>query len=212
MKQIYVEQRVKFENEEIYYTIDAINRAIAVNKQISFLYHHRIIVDKKAKLDKGREFRISPYALLWENDKYYLAGNYGKYNTVSNYRLDRMKHAAVTDVDSRPFSEVSPYRQYFDAADYLRKTFNMYNGEQEMIELRCANGILEAVIDKFGSEIEFCCHDENAFTVRAHVCVSDGLVEWLLQYGGRITVQSPSRLRQEIIRQINGLNTAYQTI
>jgi len=209
-KQIYVDQRVKFENEEIYYNIDAINRAISSGKQISFLYYHRIIVDQKAVLDKGREFQISPYALLWANDKYYLAGNYNKYDTVSNFRLDRMKHASVTAVDSRSFREVSPYREYFDTADYLRKTFNMYNGEQELVELRCANDILEAVVDKFGSEIEFCCHDENAFTVRAHVCVSNGLIEWLLQYGSRITVQSPIRLRQEIISQINGLNTVYQ--
>lgn len=209
-KQVYVDQRIKFENEEIYYNIDAVNRAISSNRQITFMYHHRIIVEQKAQLDKGREFRISPYALLWANDKYYLAGNYDKYDTVGNFRLDRMKHVVMTKQDSRPFSEVSPYRNYFDTADYLRKSFNMYNGEQEMIELRCANNILEAVVDKFGSEIEFSCHDENAFTVRAHVYVSDGLIEWLLQYGDRIVVQSPIRLRQEMIRKINGLREAYQ--
>lgn len=147
---------------------------------------------------------------MWANDKYYLAGNYDKYNDVSNFRLDRMKHVTVTELESRPFSEVSPYREYFDAADYLRKSFNMYNGEQEMIELRCENSVLEAVADKFGSEIEICSHDEDSFTVTAHVYVSDGLIEWLLQYGKRITVQSPDRLRQEIIRQIKGLNEAYQ--
>lgn len=209
-KQVYVDQRIKFENEEIYYNIDAVNRAISANKQITFVYYHRIIVDHKAQMDQGREFRISPYALLWANDKYYLAGNYDKYDSVSNFRLDRMKHAAVTELDSRPFSQVSSYRNHFDTADYLRKSFNMYNGEQEMIELRCANNILEAVVDKFGSEIEFSCHDENAFTVRANVNVSDGLIEWLMQYGDRIVVQSPSHLRQEIIQRINHLNSAYQ--
>ncbi len=210
VKQIYVDQRIKFDNEEIYYTIDSINRAIAANKQISFLYYHKVIVNQKALFDKGREFQISPYALLWANDKYYLAGNYNKYDNVSNYRLDRMKHAVVTGLDSRPFTEVSPYRNFFDTADYLRKSFNMYNGEQEMIELRCSNTILEAVADKFGNETEFSCHDENAFTVRAHVYVSEGLVEWLLQYGGRITVQSPKRLRLEMIKQIEQMNTSYQ--
>ncbi len=209
-KQIYVDQRLKFDNEEIFYNIDTVNRAIAANKQITFLYHHQIIVGQNAQLDKGREFRISPYALLWANDKYYLAGNYDKYDTVSNFRLDRMKRAAISELDSRPFSEVSPYCNYFDTADYLRKSFNMYRGEQELIELRCANNLLEAVVDKFGSEIEFSCHDDNAFTVRAHVYVSDGLIEWLLQYGERIVVQSPSHLKQEMIEKINGLSAAYQ--
>lgn len=210
LKQIYIDQRVKFDNEEIYYNIDAINRAIATHKKISFLYHHKIISNRKAEFDEGREFTISPYALLWANDKYYLAGNYEKYDTLSNYRLDRIKHAIVQDCDSRPFSEVSSYRDYFDSADYLKKTFNMYHGEQEWIELRCANNILETIVDKFGYEIEFSCHDENAFTVRANVYVSEGLVEWLLQYGNRIVVQSPKKLKREMVKRIEELNTAYE--
>ncbi|HHV31730.1 helix-turn-helix transcriptional regulator [Caproiciproducens sp. LBM24188] len=207
--QIFIEKRVKFDNEEIYYTIDAINRAIANNKQITFQYRHRVIKDHKLGFDSGREFTISPYALIWANDKYYLAGNYAKYDDVSNYRVDRMRHVVVTEQEARPFSEVSPYREYFDSADYLKKSFNMYHGEQEMVELRCTNDILETVADKFGDEVEFCCHDEKGFTVRARVYVSKGLVEWLLQYGDRIVVQQPKHLREEMIHQIEALRGAY---
>lgn len=209
-RQIYVDRRVKFDNEEIYYTIDAVNRAIAKNRQISFLYHHKVIVNRKLEFDQGREFTISPYALLWASDKYYLAGNYGKYDNVSNYRLDRMKHVVVTELDSRPFAEVSPYRGYFDTADYLKKNFNMYNGEQELVELRCSNDILEAVTDKFGDGVEFCCHDDNAFTVRVRVNVSDGFVEWLLQYGGKIVVQAPKSLQQKMLERVEELREAYR--
>lgn len=211
-KQIYVDQRIKFENEEIYYNIDAINRAIANNRKISFRYHHRFISNHTAELDEGKEFVISLYALLWSNDKYYLAGNYEKYDNVSNYRVDRIRRVVVLDSTARPFSEVSPYKDYFDSADYLRKTFNfnMYYGEPELIELRCSNTLLETITDKFGSGIEFSCHDENAFTVRAKVYVSDGLIEWLLQYGNRIVVQSPQKLRQEMMLRIRQMQEAYQ--
>lgn len=208
-KQIYVQQRNKFENEEIYYSIDAINRAIASGRQLSFQYYHQVIVSNRLQPGRGKEFTISPYALLWANDKYYLVGNYGKYNNLSNYRLDRIRHAVVTEEKVRHFSEVSPYRDFFDAADYLHKTFNMYNGEQELVELRCANDILEAVVDKFGTDMEFCCHDENGFTVRSRICVSDGLMEWLLQYGGRITVQAPESLRRAMMEKVEGLRKAY---
>lgn len=208
-QQLYMDQRVKFDNEEIYYTIDAVNRAIAQNKQITFQYHHKVIVGHRLEYDKGREFTISPYALLWANDKYYLAGNYGKYDNVGNFRVDRMKHVLVTKLDCRPFSEVSPYHNYFDAADYLKKSFNMYTGEQELIELRCSNDILETVADKFGTNLEFYCHDDNAFTVRARVYVSDGLIEWLMQYGSRIVVQAPKDLRQKMLDRIASLNEAY---
>lgn len=209
-KQIFIDQRIKFDNEEIYYSIDSINRAIAANRQICFVYHHKSIVDHKIRFDNGRKFTISPYALIWADDKYYLAGNYDKYDSVSNYRLDRIKHVEITNLKSRPFSEVSPYLDHFDAADYLRKNFNMYNGEKELIELRCSNKILEAVADKFGDDTEYCCHDENGFTVRAHVNVSEGLIEWLLQYGSNILVQSPRHLREEIICRIEQMESAYQ--
>jgi len=208
-KQINVEQRVKFENEEIYYNIDTINHAIAEHVKISFFYHHRVIVNQKARFDEGRKFTISPYALLWVNDKYYLAGNYDKYDAISNYRLDRMKHVEATSCESRPLCEVSLYEKYFDTSDYLKKTFNMYSGEQEMIALRCANDLLETIVDKFGSELEFTCHDDNAFTVRASVYVSDGLIDWLLQYGGRITVLSPKSLKDVMIKRIEALSAAY---
>jgi predicted DNA-binding transcriptional regulator YafY len=208
-KQINVEQRVKFENEEIYYNIDTINHAIAEHIKISFFYHHRVIVNQKARFDEGRKFTISPYALLWVNDKYYLAGNYDKYDAISNYRLDRMKHVEATPFESRPLNEVSSYEKHFDTSDYLKKTFNMYSGEQEMIALRCSNDLLETIVDKFGSELEFTCHDDNAFTVRASVYVSDGLIDWLLQYGGRITVLSPKSLKDVMIKRIEALSAAY---
>lgn len=210
LKQIDVEHRIKFENEQIYYMIDTINRAISDHKKISFFYHHQVIVNQKPQLDEGRQFTISPYSLLWANDKYYLAGNYDKYDKISNYRLDRMKQVALTPYDSRSFCEVSSYIEYFDTSDYLKKTFNMYNGEQERIVLRCSNRLLETIVDKFGSEIEFTCHDDNAFTVRASVYVSDGLIDWLLQYGERIIVLSPKSLKDVMIERVEAMYAAYQ--
>jgi predicted DNA-binding transcriptional regulator YafY len=209
LKQINFEPRVKFENEEIYYNIDAIHHAIAENKKISFIYHHRVIVNQRAPFNEGRKFTVSPYALLWVSDRYYLAGNYEKYDAISNYRLDRMKHAEVTPFEARPLNQVSSYEKYFDTSDYLKKTFNMYNGEQRMIVLRCANGLLETIVDKFGSELEFTCHDDNAFTVRVSVYVSDGLIDWLLQYGDRIVVLSPKSLKDTIIKKIEAMSALY---
>ncbi|QEY34007.1 WYL domain-containing protein [Caproiciproducens galactitolivorans] len=179
-------------------------------KKISFCYHHNVIVNQRAQLDEGKKLIISPYALLWHNDKYYLAGNYEKYNNISNYRIDRMKHVELTDLSVRPFSEVSDYRECFDTTDYARKSFHMFHGEQERIVLRCSNDLIDVIVDKFGRNIELSCHDRNAFTVRASVFVSDGLVEWLMQHGDRVVVLSPKRLKEKMIHQIDAMRTAYQ--
>lgn len=208
--QVFVDERVKFENEEIYYTIDTIHRAIHQQKKIRFQYHHRVIEDGRAALDAGREFLISPYALLWSNDKYYLVGNYEKYDNVINYRLDRMKHVELTGEKSRSFREVTPYRRYFDVADYLRKSVNMYAGEQAGVELRCENSFLEVLLDKFGSDVSIRSDGTEHFVARFKVYVSAGLIEWLMQYGDRAVVREPVSLREEIQKKLAAFRAAYR--
>lgn len=202
-------ERIKFENEEIYYTIDAVHAAIHQKKKIKFEYHHRVISNGKAELDAGREFILSPYALLWSNDRYYLVGNYEKYDNIVNYRLDRMRRVEITGEESRPFSEVSSYGDYFDVSDYLRKSVNMYGGEQDSVELRCKNDFLEIVLDRFGSDIVIQADGKKHFVAQLKVYISEGLREWLVQYGDRATVLSPASLREEIREKIAAIRAAY---
>ncbi len=207
--QVCIDQRVKFSNEEIYYTIDAIHRAISEKKKIHFWYYHQMISGLRAKPNQGREFTISPYALLWSNDKYYVAGNYEKYDSVGNYRLDRMKKVTVTNEKARPFEEVSGYVGQFDAADYLRKSFNMFSGEPQYIELSCDVSLLETVLDKLDSDADFLGHGNGKFTVRSKVLASEGLEEWLMQYGDRIEVLSPQELREKMRKKAESLLWLY---
>jgi len=207
---IYVQNCEKIGNEEIYYTIDTAARAITQKKKIQFTYYHRVISENRAVPDAGRSFLISPYALIWNSDRYYLAGNYGKYDSVSVYRLDRMKHTCISDESSRPFEEVSEYRGRFNTEDFARRTFHMYHGERRTVELRCSSGLLEAVLDKFGNDIPLNRQDENTFTIQTEIYLSEGFVEWVLQYGGQIEVLSPEPLRQEIVRRIRAMENTYR--
>ena len=208
-KQIFINQRVKFKNEEIYYTINTINYAISQKKKISFIYYHRTIQNKKIGFKEGKNFLVSPYALLWANDKYYLAGNYEKYDTIGNYRIDRMRHTQITAQTIRPFQEVSIYQDYFDTADYLKKTFNMFSGTPQIIELQCKYDFLETFLDKFGDSVNIVEQTEQTFTVRAKVYSSSGLVEWLMQYGDRVTVISPEDLKQQVVERIQKMRKLY---
>ncbi|MFU0833066.1 MAG: WYL domain-containing protein [Oscillospiraceae bacterium] len=206
---VHMNLRPKYENEEIYYTIDAIHRAILKEKKISFLYRHYVIRGRRIVQDEGRRFLISPYALIWNSDKYYLAGNYEKYNDVSVYRLDRMKHVEILSKPARPFSEVSEYRDFFDAEDYAAKTFHMYHGDLKTVVLRCADEALELLLDKFGGELSISGREEGFFTVCVQVFAGEGLVEWLLQYGDRITVISPQELRNQVTERIRQIGQQY---
>lgn len=207
--QVHVNPRPKFGNEEIYYSIDAVERAVAQKKKLSFVYHHHAIEGNRIVQNDGRRFVVSPYALIWDSDRYYLAGNYEKYDSVSVYRLDRMRHAEVTGQEARPFSEVSDYRDWFDAADYAARTFHLYHGELQTVGLRCRDDALEAVLDKFGDGLRLSGRGDGFFSVQVRVYAGEGLLEWLLQYGDRIAVLSPEPLRSEMAARVRRIGETY---
>lgn len=199
--QLSSSKRIKFSNEQIYYVIDEINRAIAAKKRVEFDYYKYEIVDNKPVLTKQRRFEISPYALVWANDKYYLVGNYDKYDNLSNYRLDRIKMIDISDKAARPYSDVCGYDTEFDSSDYVKKNIMMYNGEEIEIELVCSNELLDLMIDKFGSDTMIVNKMKNRFYIKATVFFSEGLIDWLFQYCDRVKILSPKMLEEKIIEK-----------
>lgn len=199
--QIYYDKRVKFDNEQILYVTDNINGAISEHKKIKFAYYRKEIKNGKIRRKKTHDHIISPYALIWNDDKYYLVGNYDKYDTLSHYRLDRMGSIEVLDEPARPVKEVSEYKNNFDAGDYVSKTFQMYSGSDEIIELICDNSLLEKMIDKFGDKAAYNNYGEDRFYLRAEGYVSEGLADWLMSFGDKCYVQAPYRMRELIIER-----------
>lgn len=209
--QVYIENRVKCANEEIYYYIDKIHRAISQNRQISFIYSKRAVNEKcDGIMYHEKEHCVSPYAMIWSNDHYYLVGNTEKYNNLMHLRIDRMKKVEITDKPSRSFTEVSPYKLSFDSADYSSKTFNMFSGDTQRIEIVCHNSILEEILDRFGSDVTLRRSEvPDCFELMAKCSISDGLVSWLMQFGSKIEVVTPKSLRFDISKRAKEILEVY---
>ncbi len=207
---ICIENRSKSGNEDIYKNIELLNVAITKQLQVRIKY-------AKNKLDGTRlsanikEMVINPYALLWEADHYYLIGNNKKYDNLTHLRVDRISSVTVTKEKCRHFSEVSEYKQRFDTADYSRKVFNMYGGEKCRIDLECKVNLLDQIADKFSNGIFIRHFDgEDTFRFTADALISDGLVGWLMQFGGDIKVLSPESLKQKVIENAEKLVEIYK--
>ena len=207
---IYIEYRNKCDNEEVYISIDILRTAIDAGKKVSLKYRTRQISEDRKITFKEREFVVSPYALIWMDDHYYLVCNNEKYDNLMHMRIDRMKSVAVCDMPYRHFSEVCDYKERFDIADYASKTFNMFGGELCDIELSCNFGILEQVIDRFGDKIHIICAENDKFAFRVKGLISEGLVGWIMQFGGEIEVTAPKKLRDMICDKINFLHNTYK--
>lgn len=208
-KSMYIDNGHKCTNEEIYYNIDTLSRAIEQGKKIELLYVSRIINSQRKIILKEKQRKLSPYALIWQNDHYYLVANYEKYDNLIHIRVDRMKKVSMTDEDCRYFGEVSEYTDYFDIADYAKKSFQMYTGEETEIELECKEEILEQVIDRFSDKIFIRNHEKGTFRFTTEVLFSEGLVNWILQFGKDIKVISPKKLSERICERVKEISQLY---
>ncbi len=192
--QVYVDNRPKCKNEEIYYTISLLDEAISAKVKVSFTYTKRRITEEFKTAKEEKSFTVSPYALIWSDDHYYLVCNNEKYNNLMHLRIDKIKHLEKTNLPARHFSEVSDYKNHFDSADYASKLFNMYSGEPKPVEFICNNDALEPMLDRFGENVKIQKYDDEHFVLRTNVAASEGLVSWIVQFGGRVEVKSPNDL------------------
>ncbi|MDD5923720.1 MAG: WYL domain-containing protein [Clostridia bacterium] len=208
--ELYMDDRSKFKNEEIYYNVDRINEAIKNKKKIKFVYYHKVIKEGKLCNDSGREFIVSPYGLFWLDDRYYLAGNYEKYDTIANYRIDRMKKVEILDEECRNVSEVYS-KELFDTAEYVRLNVEAFSGESEQVKLKFPPYLLDVITDKFGEDIEFVKKGNTSITTTLELNISDGLINWLLPYADKIEILYPEKLKSELIGRLHKINDFLKT-
>ncbi len=197
-------------NEEIYYSIDRISTAIEEKRQIRLIYSSRSFSKDREVEKSSKEMVINPYALTWQDDHYYLIGNYAKYDNLIHLRLDRISSVEVLKTESRHFSEVSEYKDIFDTADYTNKLFSMYSGESVKVELRCKKEITEQLLDRFSEKVFITDVSENEFSFSVNAVVSDALVTWIINYGSKIKVLAPENLKEMVKKRAKEVLKNYE--
>jgi predicted DNA-binding transcriptional regulator YafY len=208
-KQIFLDKRIKNENEEIFYNIDKLHTAISKKCRVNLKYVKRILrssgrVDKTTKSFEA----LSPYSLVWVDDHYYLLCNNKKYDNIMHLRLDRIKSVEISDEPARPVSEVSRYINELDVADYVKRSFNMFGGDLETVILKCPGELTETVFDRFGKDIKVFDSDGETFSFSTVAMVSEGLISFVLQFEG-VEVIRPESLREKVKTRIKELNRIY---
>lgn len=192
--QVYVDSNSKCDNEEIYYIIDALHEAILNKNKVKFVYKRRNIDIENRKSFTEKTFVVSPYALIWKDDHYYLVCNNEKYDNLMNLRLDRMKKIQQLEEDCRPIGEVSEYKDALDVSDYSSKMFSMFSGCSHPVKLLCSLDIREEIMDRFGEKISLTAVDPSHFETVIDAAVSEGLVSWIMSFGDKLKILEPESL------------------
>ena len=197
VRNVDVENRIKADNEKIYYIMDALNDAINDKKKVSFQYYtYNRNKERVAKHD-GEVYVFSPYKMIWNGDYYYAVGYSEKHNSIGSFRVDRI----VTTPKILSEEQHEPPKG-FDLNTYLNSMFRMYNGERKQVELICDNDLMDAVIDKFGKDVDVSAYDENSFKVDVMTSVGNVFYSWIFGFGGRVYINSPADVKAEYAKMV----------
>ncbi len=200
----------KSTNEEIFYSIDRIERAIRNRRQISLAYTGRTIRGGFLQQSKVENIRVSPYALMWTEQKYFLVGSAEEGRRLLQLPLDQVKRVQVLERLAHPFCKVYTGCGSILLYDGCGETLNAINPETQWIQLRCENRMIERVWDRFGSSVPMHADGPEHCIIRVQSPIGDELLRWVLSFGAGIEIKAPRSLRKRMRDQIHLLEQLYQ--
>jgi len=191
---VLVSGRVKSMNETIYYNVDAIQEAIAQNKQITFRYFDWDVGGKRRYREK--EYYASPYGLCQDNENCYLLALSQRHG-VTSYRVDRMSDIRTTGIPRTPCPELTGKALH----DHANRLFQMFAGDAVDVKMRFHRELLNVVIDRFGKETMLIPDGPEHFNFTVKVAVSPMFLSWVIGFGTKARILYP----QSVIDQCRQL-------
>lgn len=189
-RQVYVSNRIKTMNESIYYNVDHLHEAINSNKKITFQYSAWTVGKKIELKNGGALYHMSPWALMWDNENYYMVAYDSEDEIIKHFRVDKMLHITLTE-DERDGKEQF---KRFDMAVYAKKMFGMFGGTEENVRLECKNSLVGVIIDRFGKDAMIIPTDSERFRINVDVEVSQQFLAWVIGLGEGVKLLSPEHV------------------
>ncbi|MBQ8209483.1 MAG: WYL domain-containing protein [Clostridia bacterium] len=197
---VFISNRIKTENESIYYSTDNIYKAINTDKQISF-YYFNYGADKKKKYHNcNKPITASPFALQFDSDRYYMIAFDSNAGLIKHYRVDKMEKVKILS-ETR---DGKGYFRNFDLANYANATVTMFGGDISTVTLECPDEFAGAVIDKFGKKCRFIPNKKGSYSVTVKAALSPTFYSWVFTFGGKIKITAPQRAVDEYKQQLTG--------
>jgi predicted DNA-binding transcriptional regulator YafY len=189
-RQLYVEKQVKSVNEKLLYTVNILQTAIQSKRKVDFQYFEYTATKKKIPKHGGKVYKFSPYALLWNNDSYYVLGFSDSHEKVVKFRVDRM------DTPEETKEKAVAKSKDFRVEEYAKSVFQMFDDETRIVTLRCENAVMKSIIDRFGVKTKATVVNEKRFIAEVEVSVSPTFFGWVVGFGGKMEIIAPEDVRK----------------
>ena len=204
-RQVYVRGRIKAMNESIYYNVDSIWSAIDGDRALSFRYYEWSVDRQRSFRRAGKRYEVSPWALMWEDENYYMIAFDHDAAILKHFRVDKM-----TDIRSaeQPRQGAAAFKAH-DMAAYTDTHFGMFSGDVTQVRLAFENGLAGAVIDRFGTGLALIPLDGEHFSVTVRVAVNVQFFSWLCGFGDRVRILAPDFVIQDMRRHVEAIARLY---
>lgn len=114
----------KTPNKEIFHNIDMLDKSIAEQKKVSFIYTEYGF-DKKLHQKGSHRHIVSPYSMAIYDGSYYLICGWDGVEEPRHYHISRIKDIQLMDEPSQPLPA------NFHLNEYIQNAVFMYSGKPE---------------------------------------------------------------------------------
>ena len=196
------------DNKQMIYALDTINDAIAEKKKIGFIYNDYKI-DFKLHPRREIEYIVNPYQIVANNGRFYLIGNYDKYNNVSHYRIDKMTNVRILEEEVKSKREIVEFKNGYNLPKHMAEHIYMFGGESVRVKFLTDESMMSEMVDWFGKDFrvrKIGAEEKIEITVN---CNESAMFFWALQYGPYVEVVEPERLRTKIKESVQKMCDKY---
>ena len=198
-EQFYINPNIKnTENNNLMSVINELVQAIHNKKQIKFKYNKKSYI-------------FSPYALVSSNQRYYVIGYNHHADKIYHLKAEKINELKITNNQAAPINEISN-DDYFDIAEYMMKTYNMYSGEQTKVRLQFKGVIFDEIKKHFENVIikELPENMKNKFIMaEVEASVSDGFISFVLSMRDNIKIIEPDWVVEKVKNQAKAVLDMY---
>ena len=193
----------KTDNQALFYNIELIDTAIEEGKQVHYDYN-KYGTDKK--LHKSSHQYVTPYLMVLHNQRYYLMAYSEYWGNMVFHRLDRITNMIVVDKKGTPIRNVPGYESGINYKELSSTRPYMYTDRPEHIDFIADIGIIDQIIDWFGSDIRIVNADEESKAKVSVKASPKAMVHWAMQYMDHVEITAPESVRNRIRESLqNGI-------
>ncbi len=205
-RQVFVTNRVKSMRESVFNNVDYIASAMNNDKAISYKYFTYDLKKAQVYRNNGNPYLVSPFALIWDDENYYLLAYDHGAGVMKHFRVDKMDRITITENAREGKDEFAK----IDMSQYNVKIFGMFSGREETVKLRFRDTLVGVIIDRFGKNTAIVPDGDGYFTISVKAQISPQFYAWVFGFANECEILSPEYVREEYNKKIKETAKLYK--